>query len=524
MIMKKNRFKLYVHAALLCLVYLMGCSSDSVVEDVTKDILVESISIYGGFITDGGSSQLTVGVIPNNATNKMVTWTVSNTEIATVSDSGLLTAVQNGKVLVKATAKDASDVFAEKEVTISGVQGPPVLVESITISGNDITNGNPQQLAVEVLPEDASNKVVTWSVSDTSIASISNEGMLTPKINGSVTVSATATDGSSTAGQITITISGIYPRNATADNMLLWQRSNGGWPKEPYNDFSGYYREQTEAEKNLALNTKGNTDTTIDNNHTVGELRYLLSAYKSTNNPEYLAGATRAIDYLFLAQYDNGGWPQYYPDSSGYRHQITFNDNAMVNVMNLMWDITKGINNTDSIDSSYIEKAMTAFNKGIEVILQTQNTVNGKKTAWCAQHDEITLLAATARSYELPSNSGSESVGIVRTLMLVEQPSAQIIQAVTDAVTWFQEVKILDIATQNTGSDVIVVSSPGNVIWARFYDLDTNLPFFCGRDGVKKDTLAEIELERRTGYSWYGNWPKNLIGSEYTSWKNKHGL
>lgn len=524
MIMKKNRLKLHIPAILLCLVYLMGCSSDNVIEDVKKDVLVESISIYGGFITDGGSSQLTVGVVPNKATNKLVTWSVSNTEIATVSDSGLLTAVQNGNVIVKATAKDASNVFTEKEVTISGVQGPPVLVESITITGNDITDENPQQLAVEVLPENASNKVVTWSISDTSIASISNEGILTPKINGTVTVTATATDGSSKTGQITINISGLYGSNLAADNMLLWQRNNGGWPKEPYNDFSGYYREQSDAEKASALNTKDNTDTNIDNNHTVGELRYLLDAYKTTDNPEYLAGAMRAVDYLFLAQYDNGGWPQYYPDNSGYRHQITFNDNAMVNVMNLMWDITKGLNNTDSIDPSYIDKAMIAFNKGIEVILQTQNTVNGKKTAWCAQHDEITLLAATARSYELPSNSGSESVGIVRTLMLVEQPSAQIIQAVTDAVTWFEEVKILDIATQNTGSDVIVVSSPGNVIWARFYDLDTNLAFFCGRDGVKKNTLAEIELERRTGYSWYGNWPKNLIGSEYTSWKNKHGL
>ncbi len=522
--MKKYNLKLRLPAVILGFLYLMGCSSDSVVDVVTNDILVESISIYGGFITDGGSSQLTVGVIPNNATNKMVTWTVSNTEIAIVSDSGLLTAVQNGIVMVKATAKDASNVFAEKEVTISGVQAPPVLVESISVLGNDITDGNPQQLMAEVLPENADNKVVTWTVSDESIANISSDGILTPKINGTVTVTAAATDGSSIAAQISISISGIYPRNATADNMLLWQRSNGGWPKEPYNDFSGYYREQTEAEKNLALSTKNNTDTNIDNNHTVGELRYLLSAYKSTNNPEYLAGAMRAIDYLFLAQYDNGGWPQYYPDTSGYRHQITFNDNAMVNVMNLMWDITKGINNTDSINLSYKEKAMIAFNKGIEVILQTQNTVNGKKTAWCAQHDEITLLAATARSYELPSNSGSESVGIVRTLMLVEQPSAQIIQAVIDAVAWFEEVKILDIATQNTGSDVIVVPSPGNIIWARFYDLDTNLPFFCGRDGIKKNTLAEIELERRTGYSWYGNWPKNLIGSEFNNWKTKNGI
>ena len=366
-----------------------------------------------------------------------------------------------------------------------------------------------------------------WKVSDENIATINNDGLLTPKENGKITVSASATDSSGTKGELEINISGIAPAYQTileAENMLLWQRNNGGWAKEPYNDFSGYKRIQTAGETATAHNTKDNTDTTIDNNHTVGELRVLLNSYKTTNNPNYLEAVNKALDYLFEAQYENGGWPQYYPDKSGYRHQITFNDNAMVNVMNLMWDISKGKNNTNLLDNAYIDKATTAFDKGIDVILKTQNIVKGIKTAWCAQYDEVTLLAETARSYELASNSGSESVGIVRTLMLVENPSSEIIQAVKDAVKWFEDVRLFDIATKNTGNDVVVVSSPGNIIWARFYDLETNLPFFCGRDGVKKSTLAEIEQERRTGYSWYGNWPKNLIASEYTSWKNKNGL
>ena len=133
---------------ILIIILLTNCSSDTVVEDITDNILVESMSIYGGTITNGGTSQLTVGVIPNNATNKTVTWSVSDTGIATVSETGLLMAVQNGNVIIKAAAQDGSNVFSEKEVTIAGVQGPPVLVESITIVGNDITDGNPQQLAV----------------------------------------------------------------------------------------------------------------------------------------------------------------------------------------------------------------------------------------------------------------------------------------------------------------------------------------------------------------------------------------
>tara|TARA_R110002049_G_scaffold993_2_gene7101 strand:+ start:42988 stop:44556 length:1569 start_codon:yes stop_codon:yes gene_type:complete len=512
---------------LLLSITILSCSSDGDVDESTKNILVEVIAINGNNIEDGTKTQLTAVIVPTNVTNRAVSWHVSDETVATISNSGLLIALKNGSVKVTVTAQDESGVTVEKTISISGVTGPPVFVNSIAIVGTDITDGNPQQLSVQILPENAKNKTVTWAVSNTAIAEIDAQGLLTPKSNGVITVTATATDGSGKTGQLEINISGATPVYATdlkAENMLLWQRNNGGWPKEPYNDFSGYNREQTEGEKTTALNTKNNTDTTIDNEHTTGELRHLLGAYKTTKNPAYLAAAIKAIDYLFEAQYVNGGWPQYYPDKSGYRHQITFNDNAMVNVMDLMWDISKGKNNTDVLDAIYKDKAVVAFDKGIDVILQTQITINGEKTAWCAQHDEVTLLPALARSYELPSVSGSESVGIVRTLMLVEQPSAQIIQAVKDAVAWFEAVKVVGFATQNTGSDVVVVSSPGNIIWARFYDLDTNLPFFCGRDGVKKNTLAEIELERRTGYAWYGNWPKNLIGSEFTSWKSKNGI
>jgi len=506
------------------ILFLSACSSDKELADNQ----VKSIAIINASaITDGLAKQLSVIVLPSNATNKDVTWSVSDATVATISDSGLLTPLKNGSVTITASAKDGSGITKQTTITITGVIGPIVLTSSVTVGGTNSTDGQPQQLTLAVLPADATNKTVTWSVSS-GIATISATGLLTPISNGTITITATANDGSGKVGQLLLTISGIaFTTILKAENMLLWQRSNGGWPKEPYNDFTGYDRAQTAAEITTANNTKNNTDTTIDNNHTIGELRYLLSAYKSTKNTNYLTAAEKAIDYLFLAQYANGGWPQYYPDKSGYRHQITYNDNAMVNVMNLMWDISKSKNNLELVNPSYKDKAVTAFNKGIDVILKTQITSPaGKKTAWCAQHDEITLLPALARSYELPSISGSESVGIARTLMLVEQPSAEVKQAVKDAVDWFNSAKIYDIKTQSTSNptDVVVVSSPGNILWARFYDLNTGLPFFCGRDGIKKATLAEIEIERRTGYSWYGNWPLGLIGSEYTAWKTKHGL
>lgn len=507
--------------------FLSACSSDKELIDNS----VKSITINASNITDGAQKQLSANVLPSTAGNKEVTWSVSDASIAVISESGLLTPVSNGSVTVTATAKDGSGIKGQRLISISG-KSPSVFVSSIAITGINIIDGKPQQLTLAVLPADAGNKTVTWAVSS-SIATISSDGLLTPKLNGTVIVTATANDGSGKVGQLQLTISGVtavYATKVRSESMLIWQRSNGGWSKT-VSDFSQYNREQTDAEKAAAASTKNNLDASIDNSHVTQELRDLLADYKSTNNPDYLIAAEKAIDYLFLAQYANGGWPQYYPDKSGYRHQITYNDDAIVRVMNVMWDISKGKNNLELVKPSYKDKAVASFNKGIDIILKTQITVNGKKTAWCAQHDEISLLPATARAYELPSISGSESVGIARTLMLVENPSAEVKQAIKDAVDWFNSAKILNISTKQVpdatgpnGYDVVVYSTPGTTIWARFYDLTTGLPFFCGRDGIKKATLAEIEIERRAGYSWYGSWPSGLIGTEYTAWKSKNGL
>jgi len=537
--MKNNLKYLTVFVAFI----IASCSSDSAMEDELQDILVKTIVINGSNITDGVSKQLSVAVLPSNATNREVTWSVSDESIALISETGLLTPVDNGTVTVTVEAQDASGISAEKTVNISGVSGPVVLVEEITISGGtEINDGQPLQLSAEVLPADATNNVVVWSVSDATIATVTNAGLLNPLKNGTVKVTASSIDGSDVKKDLDIVISGIAVVNSTAENVLAWQKNNGGWSKE-IADLDDYAN-LSESQVQEGINKKSLTNTTIDNEHTVGEIRILLNAYNGTSNPDYLEGAKKGIDYLLEAQYDNGGWPQYYPDFSSYRGRITYNDNAMVNVMNLMRDIFLKRNNLQLIDESYISVAQTAFNKGIDVILNTQVTINGQKTAWCQQHNEITLAPADARDYELASNSGSESVGIVRLLMSLENPSSDVIAAVNSAVAWFEAVKIVGYALQDTGSDKVLVESPGNIMWARFYTLDDytghlyeslfntfgpNEPFFCSRPsdsegGGPRKTVAEISHERRNGYSWYGNWPRNLIGSEYTAWKNKHGI
>jgi PelA/Pel-15E family pectate lyase len=136
---------------------------------------------------------------------------------------------------------------------------------------------------------------------------------------------------------------------------------------------------------------------------------------------------------------------------------------------------------------------------------------------------------AKARSYELPAISGSESVGIVRYLMALDNPDARIIQAVKGAADWLKNSKLVGIAAERKddpalpkGYDRVVVKDPNAPpLWARFYDIETNRPMFVGRDGIVKNSLAEIEYERRNGYSYLGTYATKLLAEEYPTWKKQ---
>lgn len=309
-----------------------------------------------------------------------------------------------------------------------------------------------------------------------------------------------------------------------AENVLLYQRNIGGWPKNiqmqlPLSD--------TEKQKLLILKNDP-INCTIDNGATCQELLFLSKMYNKNPDERYKIAFLKGLNYLLTAQYDNGGWPQFYPLIKGYYTHITYNDDAMVNVLELFREI-KNKSNVYSINpaSEIVEKVNAAFNKGIDCILKTQYKQNGELTAWCAQHDELSLLPAKARAYELPSLSGKESAKITLLLMSIENPSQEIIDAVQGAIHWFEKTKINGIkiesvsnATSKKDDKVVVESANATPLWARFMDLDTNIPFFCDRDGIKKATLAEIGIERRSGYAWYTDEPKEVL-KKYAHWKKK---
>jgi PelA/Pel-15E family pectate lyase len=321
----------------------------------------------------------------------------------------------------------------------------------------------------------------------------------------------------------------VITKDSVAERMLNYQRSNGGWP-QPGGNAIDYSKTLSETLKVTLKSEKNKLDACIDDKATTTEIKTLFSTYKKTNNSEYLKAAENGIKYLLTAQNSAGGWGQFFPDTSSYRKHITYNDNAMIDVMWVMKYASEGTNDFETIDKTLVPQAKLAVEKGINCILKTQYVQNGKLTAWCAQHDRVTLKPAKARAFELASISGNESVGICTFLISLNNPSAEIKKSVNAAAAWLESVKIVGIKVQDiadpnqpSGKDKVVVSDPNSIVWARFYDLETNKPFFTGRDSIAKPTLAEIENERRIGYAYYGNWPSKFLSTDYPAWVAKWG-
>ena len=309
-----------------------------------------------------------------------------------------------------------------------------------------------------------------------------------------------------------------------ANSVLQYQSATGAWPKN-----TDLTKSPVTPEILAEIQRSGSADT-IDNGATTTPMRFLAVVGEATGEVRYREAFDRGLDYLLAAQYPNGGWPQFFPLRPGYYSHLTFNDDAMVNVLRLVRDVGAGKAPYSFVGAPRKAKAGAAFARGIEVILRTQLKRDGRLTAWCAQYDEKTLEPAWARKYEPPSLSGNESVGITRLLMEIEKPSPEIVSAIEAAVAWLKEsaiagVRIEEFTNADGKKDLrAVADASAPLLWARFYELGGNRPMFLDRDSKVRYDLSEIDHERRNGYAYYGVWPAALLSKDYPRWRAKLGI
>ncbi|MBK7629526.1 MAG: pectate lyase [Ignavibacteriales bacterium] len=310
-----------------------------------------------------------------------------------------------------------------------------------------------------------------------------------------------------------------------ADNILLYQKRNGGWPKNY--DMQAIL---TSEQESSVIQSKNLFNTCFDNSATYSQLNYLAKAFSFTKKEKYKTAFIDGIKFILSAQYDNGGWPQFYPDTSGYRKYITFNDGAMMGVMKLLKRIVNKESDYILVDSDIYNKVKTSFNKGIECILDSQIKESDSLLVWCQQHNNITLLPEDARTFEPAAICNGESSEIVEFLMTLQNPNARIIKSIKSAVKWFEASKIFGRRVQtikaphteyqyrNSNDDRILIDDQNaKPIWTRYYSLETHIPIFCNRDGIIVYSFSEVERERRIGYAWYVYDPQVAL-DKYPKW------
>ncbi len=149
---------------------------------------------------------LKASILPENASQKALSWESSDPAVVRVS-GGQLTAVSTGEAIITCTATDGSGIKAESRITV--IQ----MVNNITfptVSGSqEILIGESKVFTANILPEDASNKSLTWSSSDETVVSVNSLGIITAKGSGRATVNCTANDGSGKSAAINLFVPSI---------------------------------------------------------------------------------------------------------------------------------------------------------------------------------------------------------------------------------------------------------------------------------------------------------------------------
>lgn len=305
-----------------------------------------------------------------------------------------------------------------------------------------------------------------------------------------------------------------------ADAILSYQTPTGGWSKH-----TGYSKGPRQPGMQFTSQNdpgeKPHYVATFDNGSTTEQMHFLAGVWLATKREDCRAAFIKGLNFILAAQYPNGGWPQGYPLEGAYHDDITFNDNAMTHVLELLQGITLNEPCYAFLDEASRQQAADALERGINCVLKLQVVQNGRKTAWCSQFDPLTLQPSSARKMEPATLSGLESGNLLKFLMTIPNPEPELVACIESGLKWLEDVKITGIGTTNVNGKTIYVADPAatQIRWARFYDLKTSKPVFPGRDGVLYETFADMAEHNKLGYDFYTSLPGSIVTNGQKKWR-----
>ncbi len=304
-----------------------------------------------------------------------------------------------------------------------------------------------------------------------------------------------------------------------ADRVADWQVPTGGWVKT-----GDYSRRREPKDDHHDAWSFG----TFDNDSTIYELRFLalVSTAADAGVPAERVAAWRGsffrgLDYVFAAQYPNGGFPQIYPLVGGYHDAITLNDDAMEHIVELLRDISERKAEFAFVPAVLASEAGRRVERGIQCILGAQlGGADGRRGVWPQQMDALTLKPCAARNFEPISECSLESAHLTKFLMTIPNPPPAIVAAIEGAMAWFPVHAFHDVTwdRSDTKGSGLVPKAGAPDLWARFYEIGTGKPLFGDRDRTIHYVFGELSNERRKGYGWYQP-AAGVVFEAYKDWK-----
>ncbi|UPZ16944.1 Ig-like domain-containing protein [Flavobacterium humidisoli] len=338
-------------------------------------VAVTGVSVSPTTVTVGlgTTQQLNATIAPANATNQNVTWTSSNTAVATVNASGLVTAVAAGTATITVKTVDGNKT-ATSAITVAAI---PVSSVAVSPTSASLYAGNTQQLSATISPANATNKNVTWSSSNNAIATVNSSGLVTAVSAGTATITATTQDGNKTASA-TITVNPntnftVYfykPSNwGTGIKIYYWSAlptgilANATWPGVNMTDAgNGWYSYTFTNVTSTNLIFNDGTNQTADLNR--DKNGWYMNGTWYDSNPGTGVAVTSVSLSPTTASLNVGGTQQLTPTvlpSNATNKSVTYSsNNTAVATVNASGLITAVANGTATITVATVDGSKTS--------------------------------------------------------------------------------------------------------------------------------------------------------------------
>ena len=257
---------------------------------------------------------------------------------------------------------------------------------------------------------------------------------------------------------------------------LAWgQRLEGGWD---------HLVDVAALTPNAVAPDRVSGDCTFDDDISQGALRFLMNLDAVLDEAWLDNAVALGIGFFMESQYPNGAWPLWYPLRGGYHDYYTFNDNTTNDCITIMMKIHERYGNQEYLDRVIL---------GGDFIIASQ--IAGQP-GWAQQYNFL-MEPDWGRAFEPPAVCSAATSRNIRTLVDISLHTGdeRYLVPIPAAIAWLDTSELMD------------------NVWARFYEIGTNVPIYGDRDGLIHYTFEEISQERRQGYSWHGAYGvRSIIG------------